>query len=206
MLNLLVSPDAKTPFRLSAAAPMQPGRRGRRARLARRRGLPLVHRGRASCAVPARRPADGVCREPGLPQARGRQGRRAADPFPTAIRGHAAEQAKAFGKLATLTADAHGARRTARSPSRCAAAEPWSSASLERTDTITLTPGRQVADPERRVPAPGAQEDADQERRAEVLRDRRLHRAGRGQGQRRRRRRGAVLGQGFLRYAERSPA
>lgn len=138
VLNLLVSPDARTPFRLSAAAPMQPG-----ATVAAldslTTGSPMV--------TPATRlavqPADllkGYAASLAFPKPVADPHVDAAEPFSTAIRAHAAEQAKTFGKLATLKQT-----HTVEPDSTVAIALRGGGALvfglLERTDTITLRPG-----------------------------------------------------------------
>jgi len=138
VLNLLVSPDARTPFRLSAAAPMQPGT-SVAALDSLSAGSPVVTSGSqlpvqpadllteyaASLAYPKPVPAKDVD---------------AADPFSAAIRAHAAEQAKTFGKLAALK-QVH----TVEPDSTVAIALRGGGALvfglLERTDTITLGKG-----------------------------------------------------------------
>ncbi|TPG19310.1 hypothetical protein [Pedococcus bigeumensis] len=138
VLNLLVSPDAKTPYRLSAAAPMQPG-----ATVAAldslSTGSPLVAPG-AKLAV---QPADLLkeyAASLAYPKPVATTDVDPAEPFATAIRGHAAEQAKTFGKLATLT-QAHTVE-----PDNTVAISLRGGGALvfgllERTDTITLRPG-----------------------------------------------------------------
>jgi hypothetical protein len=138
VLNLLVSPDARTPFRLSAAAPMQPG-----ATVAAldslSAGSPLVAPG----AKLAAQPDDllkGYAASLAYPKPRATKDIDPAEPFATAIRGHAAEQAKTFGKLATLKQT-----HTVEPDSTVAIALRGGGALvfglLERTDTITLRPG-----------------------------------------------------------------
>jgi hypothetical protein len=138
VLNLLVSPDAKTPFRLSAAAPMQPG-----AKVAAldplSTGSPMVAPG----AKLAAQPADllkGYAASLAYPKPVVTTDVDAADVFATAIRAHAAEQAKTFGKLATLTQT-----HTVEPGSTVAIALRGGGALvfglLERTDTITLRRG-----------------------------------------------------------------
>ena len=138
VLNLLVSPDAKTPFRLSAAAPMQPG-----ATVAAldslTNGSPMVTPATKLAAQP-----EALLEEyaaslayPGPVAARDVD---ATDPFSVAIRAHAAEQARTFGKLAALkqvhTVEPDG---TVAIALRGGGALVF--ALLERTDTITLRPG-----------------------------------------------------------------
>ena len=138
VLNLLVSPDARTPFRLSAAAPMQPG-----ATVAAldslSTGSPMVTPG----AKLAAQPADllkGYAASLAYPKPVATPDVDAAEPFATAVRAHAAEQAKTFGKLATLTQT-----HTVQPDNTVAVALRGGGALvfglLERTDTITLRPG-----------------------------------------------------------------
>lgn len=134
-LNLLVSPDARTPFRLSAAAPMQPG-----ATVAALDSLdagspvvttgselpvqpgPLLAQYAASLAYPkpvTAKDVDGT------------------DPFSTAIRAHAGEQVKAFGGLAAFTqVHAVEPRNTVAISLRGGGALVFGL--LQRTDTISL--------------------------------------------------------------------
>jgi hypothetical protein len=138
VLNLLVSPDARTPFRLSAAAPMQPG-----AAVAAldpvTSGSPMVTVATELAAQP-----DALLKEYAAslayPKPVPAKDVNATDPFSTAIRAHAAEQAKTFGKLATLrqthTTEPDG---TVAIALRGGGALVF--ALLERTDTITLRPG-----------------------------------------------------------------
>ncbi|MEO6411128.1 MAG: hypothetical protein ABIO48_00955 [Pedococcus sp.] len=138
VLNLLVSPDAKTPYRLSAAAPMQPG-----ATVAAldslSSGSPLVSPGTKLAAQPDDL-LKGYAASLAYPKPVATTGVDAADPFATAIRGHAAEQAKTFGRLATLRQT-----HTVEPDSTVAIALRGGGALvfglLERTDTITLRPG-----------------------------------------------------------------
>jgi hypothetical protein len=138
VLNLLVSPDASTPFRLSAAAPMQPG-----ATVAAldslTAGSPMVTPG----SKLAEQPADllkGYAASLAFPKPVADPHVDASEPFSTAIRAHAAEQAKTFGKLATLTQT-----HTVQPDNTVAIALRGGGALvfglLERTDTITLRPG-----------------------------------------------------------------
>ena len=138
VLNLLVSPDAKTPYRLSAAAPMQPG-----ATVAAldplSTGSPLVAPGAKLAAQPANLLKE-YAASLAYPKPVATTDVDAAEPFAAAIRGHAAEQAKTFGKLATLKQT-----HTVEPDSTVAIALRGGGALvfglLERTDTITLRPG-----------------------------------------------------------------
>ena len=138
VLNLLVSPDARTPFRLSAAAPMQPGSTVA-ALDSLTTGSPMVTPGDKLAAAPADL-LKGYAASLAYPKPVATTDVEAAGPFATAIRAHAAEQAKTFGKLATLK-QVH----TVAPDSTVAIALRGGGALvfglLERTDTITLRPG-----------------------------------------------------------------
>jgi hypothetical protein len=137
-LNLLVSPDAKTPFRLSAAAPMQPG-----ATVAAldplATGSPMVTTGTRLAVQPA-----DLLKEYAASLAYSKpvaaKDVNGTDAFSTAVRAHAAEQAKKFGKLATLKQT-----HTVQPDGTVAIALRDGGALvfglLERTDAITLRPG-----------------------------------------------------------------
>ena len=152
VLNLLVSPDAKTPFRLSAAAPMQPG-----ATVAAldslTTGSPVVTPA-AKLAVQPDAPAQGVCREPGLPQAGRRQGRRRRRPV------LAADPRRTPPSRPRPSASSRPSRRRTRSSrdSTVAIALRGGGALvfglLERTDTIT--PAARAASRSRRAPTSSA--------------------------------------------------
>lgn len=137
VLNLLSSPDARTPFRLEASVRMHPG-----ATVAALDPLPdgspltdgftlpikpvdLMKQYAASLAYPKPVTAKDVD---------------ATDPFATAVRANAVAQAKAFGKLATLT-QTHvvDPDRTVTIGLRGGGALVF--ALMERTDTITLSAG-----------------------------------------------------------------
>jgi hypothetical protein len=138
VLNLLTSPDAQTPFRLSAAARMHPGASvaaldplGQGSRLVTDESKvavapnALLEEYAASLAFP--KPAAAKDVDTG-------------DPFSVAVRANAAAQAKSFGKLATLT------QRHVVQPQDTVAIELRDGGALvfalmERTDTITRRPG-----------------------------------------------------------------
>jgi hypothetical protein len=138
VLNLLTSPDAATPFKLSSSVTMQPGtevaaldpvdegspRVTDATELAARPAEVLTEYA-ASLAYPKPAPAKAVATD---------------DPFSTAVRANAAAQAKAFGKLATLQQKhtVHPAQ-TVSLALRGGGALVFSL--LERTDSITLKPG-----------------------------------------------------------------
>jgi hypothetical protein len=138
VLNLLTSPDAATPFRLSSSVTMQPGtevaaldpvdegspRVTDTTKLAVQPGELLTEYA-ASLAYPKPAAARAVA---------------TGDPFSTAVRANAAAQAKAFGRLATLQQKhtVHPAQ-TVSLALRGGGALVFSL--LERTDTITLKPG-----------------------------------------------------------------
>ncbi|KQU69512.1 hypothetical protein [Phycicoccus sp. Root101] len=137
-LNLLTSPDAKTPFRLSTSVTMAPGTQvaaldsldsgspmvTKDTRLAVAPDA-LVKQYAASLAYPSPAKAEAVGTD---------------DPFAASVRANAAAQAKAFGKLATLK-QVHEAQpeQTVSIALRGGGALVFSL--LERTDTITLKAG-----------------------------------------------------------------
>lgn len=137
-LNLLTSPDATTPFRLSTSVTMAPGTQVA-ALDSVASGSPMVTDGTKLAVAPADlvtqyaasldypKPAKSADVDPG-------------DPFATSVRANAAAQAKAFGKLATLT-QKHTAqpRQTVSIALRGGGALVFSL--LERTDIITLAAG-----------------------------------------------------------------
>ena len=138
VLNLLVSPDAKTPFRLSAAAPMQPGA-SVAALDSLNAGSPVVTTG-GSLPVPPAALLTGYAASLAYPKPAAAKDIAPGDPFTAAIRAHAAEQAKAFGKLATLK-QVHTVV-----PDNTVAVALRDGGALvfglvERTDRITLTKG-----------------------------------------------------------------
>ena len=138
VLNLLTTPDARTPFKLSASATMHPGARvaaldslehgspvdAARAEVAVA-PADLVTEYAASLAFPKPAPATHVDEK---------------DPFSTAVRANAAAQAKSFGKLASLTQKhVPQPRQTVTIALKDGGALVF--ALLERTDTITLASG-----------------------------------------------------------------
>ncbi|KRE57221.1 hypothetical protein [Phycicoccus sp. Soil748] len=138
VLNLLTSPDAATPFRLSSSVTMQPGTEvaaldpldegSPRVTAATKLAVQpdeLLTEYAASLAYPKPTPAKAVATN---------------DPFSTAVRANAAAQAKAFGTLATLQ-QKHTVHpvQTVSLALRGGGALVFSL--LERTDTITLKPG-----------------------------------------------------------------
>jgi hypothetical protein len=138
VLNLLTSADARTPFRLSAAARMHPGATvaaldplGKGSRLVTDASQlavtpdALLQQYAASLAFPRPTAAKDVD---------------TTDPFSTAVRANAAAQAKSFGTLAALTQE-HVVH-----PKDTVAIELRDGGALvfalmERTDSITLKPG-----------------------------------------------------------------
>ena len=138
VLNLLVSPDARTPFRLSASATMHPGATVS-ALDSLTKGSPVVSDGAelvkapddllaeyaASLAFPKPAKADDVDR---------------ADQFTVGVKANAAAQAKSFGKLATLT-QKHEVQPAQTIAIRLRGGGALVFALLERTDTITLKKG-----------------------------------------------------------------
>ncbi|NYG07840.1 hypothetical protein BJ986_002327 [Phycicoccus badiiscoriae] len=138
VLNLLVSPDARTPFRLSASATMQPGAKVD-ALNSLTAGSPLLAPG-AKLAVQPAELLKGYAASLAFPTPVPDPDVDAAEPFSTGIRAHAADQAKTFGKLATLK-QTHTV-----APNSTVAIELRGGGALvfgllERTDTITLLPG-----------------------------------------------------------------
>ena len=138
VLNLLVSPDARTPFRLSVAAPMQPGA-SVAALDSLNAGSPVVTTGSTLPVQPAALMTE-YAASLAYPKPTAAKDIDPADPFSAAVRAHAAEQAKAFGKLASLK-QVH----TVEPQSTVAIALRGGGALVfglvERTDTITLGKG-----------------------------------------------------------------
>ncbi|KRF24241.1 hypothetical protein [Phycicoccus sp. Soil803] len=138
VLNLLVSPDARTPFRLSVAAPMQPGA-SVAALDSLNAGSPVVTTGSTLPVQPAALMTE-YAASLAYPKPAAAKDIDPADPFSAAVRAHAAEQAKAFGKLASLK-QVH----TVEPQSTVAIALRGGGALVfglvERTDTITLGKG-----------------------------------------------------------------
>lgn len=101
VLNVLVSPDAKTPFRLETRATMQPGS-SVAALDSLRDGSPRVTDGTKVAIAPDELMTQYAASlaYPKPPEAPAVE---ADDQFSTAVRANAAAQAKSFGKLATLT-------------------------------------------------------------------------------------------------------
>jgi hypothetical protein len=138
VLNLLVSADARTPFRLSASATMHPGA-SVSALDSLTKGSPAVTDGAglvkapkdllaeyaASLAYPRPAKADDVD---------------ASDQFTVGVRANAAAQAKSFGKLATLT-QKHEVQPDQTLAIQLRGGGALVFALLERTDTITLKKG-----------------------------------------------------------------
>lgn len=137
-LNLLTSPDATTPFRLSTSVTMAPGTQVA-ALDSLDLGSPMVGKDTDLAVAPAalvtQYAASLAYPKPGNAEAVDTD-----DPFATSVRANAAAQAKAFGALATLT-QKHVAqpKQTVSIALRGGGALVFSL--LERTDTITLKPG-----------------------------------------------------------------
>jgi len=138
VLNLLISPDAATPFRLSSSVTMQPGtvvaaldpldEGSPRVTGATKLAVQpdeLLTEYAASLAYPEPAPAKAVATN---------------DPFSTAVRANAAAQAKAFGKLATLQ-QKHTVHPLQTVSLALKGGGALVFALLERTDTISLKPG-----------------------------------------------------------------
>lgn len=137
-LNLLTSPDATTPFRLSTSVTMAPGTQVA-ALDTLDSGSPLVSADTRLAVAP-----DDLVTQYAAsldyPKATRAGDVSTNDPFATSVRANAAAQAKAFGKLATLT-QKHEAqpKQTVSIALRGGGALVFSL--LERTDTITLKQG-----------------------------------------------------------------
>lgn len=138
VLNLLSSPDARTPFRLAAKATMHPG-----ATIAAFdslvKGSPVVTAD-SKVATPPKDLLTGYAASLAYPKPAQAQGIDDGDPFSMSVRANAAAQAKAFGKLATLT-QKHAVQpdETVAIALRGGGAVVF--ALMERTDTVTLRPG-----------------------------------------------------------------
>jgi hypothetical protein len=138
VLNLLSSPDARTPFRLATRATMHPG-----ASIAALdslvKGSPLVTDDSTVAQAPEGL-LTGYAASLAYPKPAPAKGVDASDPFSMSVRANAAVQAKAFGKLATLT-QTHTVdpAQTVTIGLRGGGAVVF--AVLKRTDTLTLRPG-----------------------------------------------------------------
>ncbi len=137
-LNLLTSPDATTPFRLSTSVTMAPGTQVA-ALDPLDAGSPLVTAD-TKLAVAPQALVTRYAASLNYPKPVQAEVVSSDDPFATSVRANAAAQAKAFGKLATLT-QKHVAqpKQTVSIALRGGGALVFSL--LERTDTITLKPG-----------------------------------------------------------------
>jgi len=137
LLNLLVSPDASTPFRLGASARMHSGA-SVAALDSLATGSPLVTDGADLAVAP-----DALLKEYAgsltYPKPAAATHVRPGDPFATAVRANAAQQAKAFGKLARLTQVHRPQKGTVAIRLKDGGALVFGL--LERTDTITLGAG-----------------------------------------------------------------
>ena len=138
VLNLLTSPDAATPFRLSSSVTMQPGTEVA-ALDPIDQGSPRVTDSTKLAVQPAELLTE-YAASLAYPKATPTKAVATNDPFSTAVRANAAAQAKAFGKLATLQ-QKHTVHpvQTVSLALRGGGALVFSL--LERTDTITLKPG-----------------------------------------------------------------
>jgi hypothetical protein len=136
-LNLLISPDATTPFRLASSARMHPG-----ATVAAldslRSGSPLVTDGSDLSVAP-----DKLVQEYAgalaFPKAAAAPDVETDDPFALAVRANAAAQSRSFGKLATLAQKHTPARGTTAIRLKDGGALVF--ALMQRSDTITLSRG-----------------------------------------------------------------
>jgi hypothetical protein len=138
VLNLLVSPDARTPFRLSASATMHPGA-SVSALDALTKGSPVVTDGADLVKAPKDLLAEYAASLafPKPPKADDVDG---SDQFTVGVKANAAAQAKSFGKLATLT-QKHEVRPEQTIAIQLRGGGALVFALLERTDTITLKKG-----------------------------------------------------------------
>ena len=137
-LNLLTSPDASTPFRLSTSVTMAPGTQVA-ALDTLDSGSPLVTDA-TELAVDPEELVSQYAASLDYPNPAKAADVATTDPFAASVRANAAAQAKAFGALATLT-QKHAAQpeQTVSIALRGGGALVFSL--LERTDTITLKKG-----------------------------------------------------------------
>jgi hypothetical protein len=138
VLNVLVSPDARTPFRLETRATMQPGS-SVPALDVLRDGSPRVTDGTKAAIAPDALMTQ-YAASLAYPKPAAAPAVQAADQFSTSVRANAAAQAKSFGKLATLT------QKHAVLPDNTVAIALKGGGVLvfgllERTDTIRLASG-----------------------------------------------------------------
>ena len=137
-LNLLTSPDATTPFRLSTSVTMAPGTQVA-ALDALDAGSPMVDDDTPLAVEPGALVAQ-YAASLDYPKPAKAAAVDTDDPFATSVRANAAAQAKAFGALATLTQKhVPQPRQTVSIALRGGGALVFSL--LERTDTITLRSG-----------------------------------------------------------------
>jgi hypothetical protein len=138
VLNLLSSPDARTPFKLSARATMHPG-----ASVAALdslvKGSPLVTDDSTLTPAPQEL-LKGYAASLAYPKPVAAKGVDGSDPFSMSVRANAAAQAKAFGKLATLT-QTHQVQPAATVAIGLRGGGAVVFAVMERVDTVTLRPG-----------------------------------------------------------------
>ena len=137
-LNLFVSPDARTPFRLASSATMHPGA-SVAALDSLTNGSPVVTGGGAVGTDP-----NGILKEYAaslaFPRPAPAKDIDGGDQFTSGVKANAAAQAKAFGKLAALT-QVHEVQPDQTVAVRLRGGGALVFALLERTDTITLAKG-----------------------------------------------------------------
>jgi hypothetical protein len=138
VLNLLSSPDARTPFRLAARATMHPG-----ATIAALdslvKGSPVVTDD-STLSTPPKALLTGYAASLAYPKPAAAKGVDGSDPFSMSVRANAAAQAKAFGALATLTQQ-HVVQPADTVAIGLRGGGAVVFALLERTDTVSLRPG-----------------------------------------------------------------
>lgn len=138
VLNLLVSPDARTPYRLSASATMHPG-----ASVAAfdslTKGSPVVTDGAGLVKAPGDLLAE-YAASLAFPKPAKAADVDGSDQFTVGVKSNATAQARSFGKLATLTQQ-HEVQPDHTIAIRLRGGGALVFALLERTDTITLKKG-----------------------------------------------------------------
>jgi len=137
-LNLLVSPDARTPYRLAARAPMHPGA-AVSALDPLTKGSPVVTDGARLVKAPQDLLAE-YAASLAFPKPAKAPDIDGSDQFTVGVRANAAAQAKSFGKLATLT-QKHQVQPDQTVAIQLRGGGALVFALLQRTDTITLKKG-----------------------------------------------------------------
>lgn len=138
VLNLLVSPDARTPFRLSASASMHPGATVP-ALDSVAQGSPVVGKDSRTAKDPAA-VLKAYAASLAFPEPAAADDVDGGDQFTRGVKANAAAQAKAFGKLATLT-QKHEVVPEQTIALQLRGGGTLVFALLQRTDTITLKKG-----------------------------------------------------------------